>query len=468
VLQRVRPEHTSEYLNNPHTGTTTFQRFNGDPLQPDLFDGTCSLARPWVAPDGAEAMEAEGVQDWDRPFHADLHNDRFPPTRIAYVRWAWRLLEPRKGEVRFDLIDRALATAAARRQTLQLRTQPFIGPMCYECPEWYWQTGAAIDPATAGSKYRTPDHNDGRYLEHWGGHIQAMGRRYDGHPNLESFDLSYGGGCGEGGGNCTPETAHRLAQIYLDSFRGTPLLGQLGTEGCKYAARQQGWSVGWRADCFGDIHSEGGGAVPDGLCWNHMNDMYPQEIVRCGMTDAWKSAPVTFETGWGVAHWFRMGWDIDWILDQGLKYHASVFQPKSMVIPEPWMDKVMAFCQRLGYWLHLQQIILPLEARPGGTCNVAAVIDNKGVAPLYRPYRFALRFSQGPTHKVVRLREDVRTWMPDLSYFAESFVFPPGLSRGEAKVSCAIVDAQDKPVVRFAIKTIGDDGWHPLTSIDVV
>jgi len=32
----VRPRETREYLRNPHKGTTTFQRFNGDPLVPGL------------------------------------------------------------------------------------------------------------------------------------------------------------------------------------------------------------------------------------------------------------------------------------------------------------------------------------------------------------------------------------------------------------------------------------------------
>ena len=132
------------------------------------------------------------------------------------------------------------------------------------------------------------------------------------------------------------------------------------------------------------------------------------------------------------------------------------------------MDKIMSFSQRMGYWLHLQQMILPLQARAGDLCTMTAVIDNKGVAPIYRPYAFALHFSQGKTHKVVRMREDIRHWMPGLSYISEAYRFPAGLSPGEAKVSCAIVDNADKPIVRLAIKARDTDGWHPLTSMDVL
>ncbi|MFB3893699.1 MAG: DUF4832 domain-containing protein [Phycisphaerae bacterium] len=466
VIQRIRPEHTTEYLNNPHKGTATFQRFNGDPLAENLGWNDADGVQKW------NAVEAEGVRSWEDAINADCRNDRYPPTRISYCRWAWSLLEPEKGKLRFDIIDRALAVAAARGQTLQFRTQPQVGP--YECPKWYWDLGAKSDPEASRPGYRVADHNDPLYIQHWGDHIRALGDRYDGHPNLESFDIAYGGGCGETGGNTNCPNARTLAQIYLDSFPGTQLLGMLGTEGCAYAARQRGHRIGWRADCFGDVHvgrfdgKEGPLPVPRHLTWNHMRDAYPVSLRECGMEDTWKTAPITFETCWTVPYWFNNGWDIDWIIEQGLKYHPSVFMPKSVYIPEQWMDKIMAFSQRLGYWLHLHQMIIPLEAKAGRKFEVSAVIDNKGVAPIYRPYRFALRFSQGKTHRVVRLKEDIRSWMPDLTSFAESFTFPAGLTRGEAKVSCGIVNAKDQPVVRLAIKATDADGWHPLTSVDVV
>jgi len=129
---------------------------------------------------------------------------------------------------------------------------------------------------------------------------------------------------------------------------------------------------------------------------------------------------------------------------------------------------MQAFHQRLGYWFHLHQMVLPLEGKPGSKLPIEVVIDNKGIAPIYRPYRFALRFSQGTEHHVATLKADIRTWMPDITFFAESFTLPAGLKKGEAKVSCAIVNEKNAPVVRLAIKAVDADGWHPLTSFDVV
>jgi len=449
VIQRIRPDHTDGELLNPHRGTATFQRFNGDPLYPDLA---------W--------NDREGPTEFPPPKNEDLHNDRYPPTRVSYCRWLWSVLEPEKGRLRWDILDRALETAAARGQTLQVRTQPFIAG---DVPAWYWATGAKVDAETYRATGRkAPDHNDPLYLRHWGDHIRALGRRYDGHPVLESFDIAYGGPCGETGGNTSAQTAPLLVDAYLEAFPRSQLVSMLGTHGCAYAAARRDRAIGWRADCYGDLRDEGGGEVPNHLCWNHTYDAYPKEAELCGVKDAWKTAPVTLETCWTVPHWHNKGWDIDFILSQGYKHHVSIFMPKSVYIPEAWQEKIAAFDGRIGYRFHLMQMLLPLEARPGQAVQVEATIDNRGAAPIYRPYRFALRFSQGRSRHVVKLNEDIRRWLPDLTFFRESFTFPPALERGEAKVACGIVDDAGRPAVKLAVKAVDESGWHPLTSMDVV
>ena len=445
VIQRVRPKESRASLPNPHKGTTTFQRFNGAPL----FPGTT-----WDDTWGPEVFE---------PFDGNLTNPRYPDTTIAYCRWVWPVIEPHKGQYRWDIIDGALEAARVRGQTLQARLQPYTAAV----PDWYWELGGTPLETTLPTARKEPDHNHPAYLEHWGALIRAFGERYDGHPDLESFDIAYGGPCGEGGGNASPETAARLVDVYLESLPTTQLLSMLGTHGCAYGATR-GRSLGWRADCFGDVRSDGRGYVPDGLCWCHMVDAYPKEVVRCGVAEAWKTAPVTLETCWTVGHWLEQGWDIDWILEQGLKYRLSVFMPKSSYIPEAWREKVDAFNRRMGYRFVLRQLILPLEARPGDRIGLEMWVDNVGVAPMYRPYRLAFRFRQGEREAVVAAAADVRQWLPDHTWFAEEMVFPKSLERGEVKVDVGLIDETGAPRVRFAIEEVAEDGWHPLTSMDVL
>jgi hypothetical protein len=146
---------------------------------------------------------------------------------------------------------------------------------------------------------------------------------------------------------------------------------------------------------------------------------------------------------------------------------------KSHYWPKPWYDRLLYFSEKIGYRFHLHQMILPLEAKPSQRVTLEAVIDNKGCAPIYKLYRFALRFTQAaqtksPAHHVVLLKQDIRGWMPDLNWFRETIAIPRGLKRGVADVSCAIVNSANRPVVKLAIKPLEKDGWHPLTHLDVV
>jgi hypothetical protein len=447
VIQRVRPRESFAYLGNPHKGTTTFQRFNGDPLYP-----------------GTTWNDREGPVEFKK-FDGNLKNPRYPDTTISYCRWLWSVIEPEKGKCRWDIIDGALEAARARGQTLQVRIQPFIGD---DMPKWYWEMGGVRLRKASRYGVLEPDHNAPAYAKHWGEFVRAFGKRYDGHPNLESFDIAYGGACGEMGGNATRATAAKLVDVYLRSFRKTQLVSMLGTHGCRYAAKK-GRKLGWRADCFGDLRQSGRGAVPHGLSWNHMYDAYPKEVIDDGVQEAWRAAPVTLETCWVVGHWHQQGWDVDWILEQGLKYHLSVFMPKSSYIPEEWEEKIAEFNRRMGYRFVLRQMILPLEVKRGQRVKVQAWVDNVGVAPIYRPYRLAYRFRQGEKAAVVHSKQDVCKWMPEHTWFSEGVEVPRALRPGTVELEVGIVDPKtNKPKVKLAIEGLSEDGWHPVAMVDAV
>jgi len=447
VFQRVRPKESKEYILNPHKGTTTFQRFNGDPLYPGL---------KWSDREGPETF---------KPFDGNLKNPRYPDTTISYCRWLWSVLEPEKGKYRWDIIDGALEAARLRGQTLQVRIQPYI---MSDAPKWYWTMGGKAVKKPFRDGVQEIDHNAPAYFKHWGDILRAFADRYDGHPDLESFDVAYGGACGECGGNSTTKSAERLARIYLDAFRKTQLVLMLNTDGCRYAAKIRGNRFGWRGDCIGDLRMEAPGLLPYGQRWNHMYDEYPHFACE-DVQDLWKTGPVTLETCWTVGHWYEQHWDIDWILEQALKYHPSVFMPKSCYIPEAWTDKIKEFNNRMGYRFVPRQMVLPLEAKPGQHIEYTLWVDNMGVAPIYRPYKLALRFRHQKQEAIVHSKQDIRTWMPDYTWFRERITFPKTLKRGVVKVDIGIIDpSTGKPRVRFAVQDVLADGWHPMTSIDVV
>ena len=67
---------------------------------------------------------------------------------------------------------------------------------------------------------------------------------------------------------------------------------------------------------------------------------------------------------------------------------------------------------------------MPLEVKPRQRFRVEVLIDNVGVAPIYRPYRFAYRFRQNGREEVVPSKKDIRKWMPDHTWFSERIAAP--------------------------------------------
>ena len=463
-VQRVRPVEHSDYIHNPHRGTTTFQRFQGEDTYP---------AQSWSDTHGPTTFA---------PVTKVRDNVKYiPRTTLTYCRWPWAWMEPDKGKFDWSIVDGTLKTARAHGQTAQLRFQPYTqrrddnpllrakrhppGP-AVNVPDWYWDTGAAwIEQGPFGKN--EVDSNDPRYLEHFGDFIRAFAKRYDGHPDLECIDMAYAGFWGEAGGNATPATAGKLADIYVESFRKTTILGMLGTDGTKHAVKA-GANIGWRADCFGDLNRPEVKEVPPDRCWNHSFDSYVQEITRSGLKDRWKTAPVTMETCWAVASWQMMGFDIDQIIELGYTYHMSVFMPKNVFFPERALEKLIPFDRKIGYRFALRQVLLPIEHARGKAMHVECFVENVGIAPIYRPYRLALLFQQGKTTTVVPFKEDIRGWLPGVHFFEEDLVLPVGFAKGEVTVAIGIIDDADTPRVWFAIDRKTDAGWHPLTSVDAV
>ena len=467
-IQRIRPVESDAWLPNPHRGTTTFQRFQGDPL---------FAAWNW--------SDTHGPMDFPSVKSVADNQKYIPRTTLSYSRWPWAWLEPVKGKFRWDIVDAALRTAHKRGQTLQLRFEPYTSRVDYEktpsvskrhpplrsvnMPDWYWDTGARWirkGPNAANE----PNCNDPLYIRHFSDFICAFAKRYDGHADLESVDIAYAGFWGESGGNTTPATAAKLVDVYLRYFKNTQLISMLGTPGCKQAQRRTAGSsrhIGWRADCFGDLRKADVPDVPFGMGWNHTYDLYPKEIEQCGLRDVWQQAPVTMETCGNVPTWFMHGYNLDTVIREGYRYHTSVFMPKSAFFPTEWREKLEEFDKKIGYRFVLRQILLPLAVRRGERFTIECFIDNVGCAPIYRPYRLALRLRQAGRAQIIPLKQDIRGWLPGHRWFSEALVLPGRLKPGEANVDLAIIGDDSRPRVWFAIESEQEDNWHALTSIEV-
>jgi len=462
---KVRPVESKALLANPHKGIVTYQRFERDPLNPP-YDP--ALGTP--TDDGPMEVHTSPISD---------HTSAEPRSTVAYWRWFWARIEPEKGQRRWDVVDQILSIAKERGQTVHLRLMPVGGAnkqiMEPGVPAWYAKLAKTVETLYPG--HLEPVYSDPEYLQHWGDLIRDFGRRYDGHPDVDCVDLSilgtWGEGGGEKGGEDFQDQTNRLIDVYLESFRQTPLLSLINGYQLRYGISH---GCGWRADCFGDLSSgpkwgqpgsnEDPAAPPT---WNHMYDYYPMQVCKDNAQEAWKTKPVALEVCWVPQHWYNNGWDFDWLIQQGLKYHMSVLNNKSSPIPPAWADRFAEFVKRMGYRFVLRQMMTPAKVKQGGFFWFYLWIENIGVAPLYRHYDLAFRLTQGPVSEIVLSPADVTRWLPGDTWLDEKRPLPPSLKPGWVHVDTALIDrTTGKPRIHFANEGERNDGWLPLTSIEVL
>ncbi len=452
AMVTIRPQETDELLANPHMGWQTFHR----------------------------------TRDKDRNLPAWI------PSTVHYARWGWGAVEPQPGKIDYAFLDKQLAESRAAGQTLAFRV------MCCSTrpgkpyhPAWLAKLGGREVRCSRREVkgLLVPDLDDPVVLERHVDLIQRLGKRYDGHPDLDHVDLGSVGWWGEWHMSGCPEakmpkaaTCRRIVDAYLAAFRKTPLVMLIG--GGKWLTYACERSAGWRADCLGDM----GGFSKT---WCHMRYAYPKMSQQEGADDAWKTAPVAWESCWDMRRWVKEGWPLRYIFNYALALHGSYLNNKSAPLPEgeAVRPEIERFLRRLGYRLVLTELQHPAAAKAGEKLTLAMKWQNAGSAPCYRPYRLAWRLvgARGRKHVLVG-GVTVEKWMPgSVTLFTKEFyagkwelprgkvvgvsdavALPADLPAGTYRLSLAVVaEGAVRPVVRLGIDGRARDGWYPLSKIEI-
>ena len=439
----VRPVPSDEVLVNPAMGITTFNRFNGQPTNPPLdwseVGPVSKLAQPAAKPD-------------------------FPDTSIAYLRWYWNALEPEHGKVRWDIIDLALEEARTHGQTLAIRLMPYSNkdPL----PEWFQKSGArrANKPTDKDGDIWQPDFSDPLYLKYWGEVVAEAGKRYDGNPFLDSVDISSVGYWGEGWSPYMPAFPYQkaLIDIWFDAFPHTTLLMNFDEPQALTYGTSRG--AGWRLDCLGDLRVKS----DDPYFEPEMLDIYPQQVVRSAIQNVWQHRPVSLEVCGTVSEWKKDHFDLNYILEQALRWHVTSVNLKSSPIPADWKPQFEAFQKKIGYRFLLRRLEYPKSVAAGSMMPIHMWWLNAGVAPAYTNYPLAVQLRSAKDNAVIHVPVDVRTWLPDDAVFDGSLFVPEMLPEGAYDFRVAMLDPRTgKPAVRFAITGRDADGWYSEGQIRV-
>ncbi|MBV9266182.1 MAG: DUF4832 domain-containing protein [Acidobacteriaceae bacterium] len=439
----VRPAEIHDVLINPGMGIQTFQRFNGDAL---------NTGTRWSEVGPETPLNPTGIKP------------DFPDASVAYLRWFWSQLQPAAGEYRWSIIDLALEQARAHHQKLMIRMMPY--DQAHALPEWYRQSGARRinKPTDKDGKIWQPDADDPLYTKYWGEMVAAAGARYDGHPFLDSVDISTVGYWGEGWGPYLPSwpIQRQLIDQYFDAFHRTPLLMNFDAlEALRYGTQR---GAGWRLDCWGDLGRPG-------KRFSEMLDFYPQQVVKAGVQDVWQRSPVSLETcgtpaGWKEEDHYTAA-QVEYDIAQAVRWHASTINIKSTAIPAEWENQFDEFRKKLGYRFMLRRLEYPEVARRGTMMPVNMWWLNAGIAPVYADYILAIQL-RGPdgASAVIRTPAEVRKWLPGDAVFDDTVAVPYTLPAGEYRFRIALLDARTlEPAIRLAIGGRQDDGWYDLGSV---
>lgn len=420
----------------------------------------------------SDALLANPGMGW-QTFHRFADDDpalEGLPSSSAYFRFYWKEIEPEEGRVDFAKLDGLLARARKAGQKLAFRVM-CVGtdrdPMYV--PQWLKDGGCRgyeYQYNGGPTLYWTPDMDDPRFQKAHFRLIAELGKRYDGHPDIDLVDIGTVGLWGEWHMSGTPvplpslETRRLIIDTWRRAFAKTPKVMLIGdAEGMRYATHN---GCGWRADCLGDM----GGFSKT---WNHMENFYLQQIEKTDAGNAWKHSPVAFESCWDMRKWKAEGWDIRFIFDYALRLHTSYMNNKSAPIPEGTRPEVERFLRKLGYRLVLREVECRDAAAPGGILTISMLWENVGVAPPYRDYRLAFRLSSaGGAAAVVGTPRSICGWLPGMLHLAQEVTLPRDLKPGRYRLDIGVVDpATMLPAVRLAVTEAAADGWCPLGNVEV-
>jgi len=342
-----------------------------------------------------------------------------------------------------------------------LRIAPYGFGEDQDVPNWYRATVGA--ETGIKQRWRTDPENP-LYAEVFGEFIKAIADRYDGHPDLDSVDMSFIGYWGEGG-DCeqlSENTMQRLTDAYIDNFKKMPLMALLTDDPRHHEyIKAKSNKVGYRADCLGDM----GGFSEN---WSHMYVAYPESITEHGLTDAWKTGPVSFEVCWVVQHWLNKGWDIDYIIDQSLKWHISSFNAKSSPIPEQWQPNVERWLKKMGYRFAIRRVMYSEQVHAGGTLHIKSWWENLGVAPIYYRYPLAFRLKGDRNSYILKAKSDITKWLPGDIIFTEDLALPQNAAEGNYMLQTAIIGRfDDNPAIKLANSERDSDGWYDIGTVAV-
>ena len=415
------------------------------------------IAAPKLMGDKITVCDSRGMRVEKYKFTKDSKTFNHPDSKVFYCGVKWSDVEPEKGIYQWDVLEKKLEYARSLGCTAIVRCSPYALAQ-EDIPVWFRREW----PQEPEFPFWRVDPNASPYADYWSEFIRKFAGHFNGHPLISSVDMAIVGAWGEGGGTeFVDEVKIKLiTDAYIDNFKNTPLQALLHDPRSIKIIRDRKKAVGFRVDCLGDM----GGF--HGEKWSHMLDFYPENICNFHMNQVWKKAPVVFEACWHMNDWFIQGWDIDYIIDESLKWHISSYNGKGTTVPEPWKKNVERWLKKMGYRFELRKFECDSSVCRGEKLQINALWANVGVAPIYYNYPLVIRLVNPNYSDTLQSNTDIRNWLPDMDIlWEEEFIIPKELPAGYYDLEVGIeTGIQDIGNIKLAIAG-ENDGYYKMCRI---
>ena len=431
-----------ESKQNPYIGFTSFQHFRNDELYSDLI----------VKPEN-NMTETEHVECYPVPAYVEEKGRAqgyYPDASVVYIRILWKEFEPQEGVYRYEFIEDILRKAKENGQTVMFRLMQHSTRESDDVPDWLKEK---IDCPARPEGMRIKDcPSDPKFLEYFGRTIHAFGERFDSDPTLAFIDVSLPGSWGEGShvDLFTQEQITDFVDIYAEVFQNTLLIGQVCVPWLVEHFNRK-TSMGWRADCIGKPNLTYG--------------ILPPKVEQIG--DTWKRGHVSFEAYWWLGEWQRQGWDLDKIIETLLSWHVSTFNAKSLPIPFKWKDKIDEWISKMGYHFVIDEVETQTSVKRGEQLAIRLVVDNVGVAPIYKRLPLYLRLKNDGCALTFETDVDICKWIEGKYEENIKIVLPKDMQDGAYELQIGI-GGNGLPSVCFASNARQDGEYSVLTEMEIV
>ena len=139
------------------------------------------------------------IYGYGEPLGHGYDGREFPGLSVVYLRLAWSHLEPREGEFNWSILDSIIQRYARAGVRFALRLTVFEGVVDQGTPQWMRDAGC---PGFMVKPYDVecwePDYSAPFFLEKLANFLNAAGKRYANHPDLDFVDVGTLGIWGEG------------------------------------------------------------------------------------------------------------------------------------------------------------------------------------------------------------------------------------------------------------------------------